>query len=487
MRKDTLSMFFIFLVIMFLVLISGTGLNGYELSSVALFFFILLKFIFDLGTQISMRNILCLLMVLQWLLGPVLGYMYDTNITESYQMKVSQSIYFGYVLPAVLAFMAGLYVKLSKTYYKPNFSSNVDYYQKGTIMIILGFVFEYLPGLGFLGYLLAGLKYVGAFYMVLSPNKKRYYWLILVFTYLFVIRSLGSGMFHELLLWSCFLMMLIFYFNRKSFMFRFGVIFSGFFFVFIVQLVKPDYRAQLGTYSEDSKSILFLNLVSTKLFGDQPLFSNEVIGSNIVRLNQGWIISNVMDYIPAHRPYANGQTISDALIASIFPRFVFPNKPIAGGKANMENYAGITLNESTSMDISQVGEAYANFGVAGGITMMLILGLFFNMVISFIEKKCRKYPELILWLPLIFLQVIKAETSLVTVLNHLVKASLIAWFFFSRYGDQLLNYRFERWKFGVRTFKLSSASMSPKGLRRRRGFEEKKRYPVFEDKVKKKL
>ena len=130
---------------------------------------------------------------------------------------------------------------------------------------------------------------------------------------------------------------------------------------------------------------------------------------------------------------------------------------MAGGQANMENYAGITLNENTSMDISQVGEAYADYGVSGGIIMMFILGLFSNLVITFVEKKCLKYPELVLWLPLLYLQVIKAETSLVTVLNHLVKASMVTWFFFSPWGSKILDYRFGKWKFGVRTFRLSNA------------------------------
>jgi hypothetical protein len=34
------------------------------------------------------------------------------------------------------------------------------------------------------------------------------------------------------------------------------------------------------------------------------------------------------------------------------------------------------------------------------------------------------------FLPLMFLQVIKAETELVVVLNHLIKASIVIWAFF---------------------------------------------------------
>ena len=70
-------------------------------------------------------------MVLQWLVGAVLGYIYDKDILPSYQMKVSQNIYFGFVLPAILAFMVGIFIQIRKTNYKPYFSETIDYYQKG--------------------------------------------------------------------------------------------------------------------------------------------------------------------------------------------------------------------------------------------------------------------------------------------------------------------------------------------------------------------
>jgi hypothetical protein len=469
---------------MLIVFLKGDQLTGYELISVSVFIFVLLKFINDLGTRISIKNIIALLMVMQCLIGSILGYAYNDNIEFSYQMKVEKSVYFSYILPATIAFMIGLYLKLRREVYRPNFKSSVDHYQKGIILITIGFLFDFLPWFGFLGYLLEGLKYIGVFYMVLSPNKNRYFWIAFVFGYLFLIRSLGSGMFHEMLLWSCFLIVLIFYFNRKSFLFRFGIIFSGFFFVFILQLVKPEYRSKLNENAFNDRYSLFFNLLAGKLLGDEEMFSNEAIANNVTRLNQGWIISNVMDNIPAHHPYANGQTLKDAIVASVFPRFLFPSKPMAGGQSNMKNYAGITLNENTSMDISQVGEAYANFGVMGGILMMFCLGLFSNLVISFVERKCLYHPELILWLPLLYLQVVKAETSLVTVLNHLVKASLLTWFFFSPWGYKILNHKFNRWKFGIRTFRLSAIGGGSKGLRKRKGLKFRKGYTTFEDRVK---
>ena len=100
------------------------------------------------------------------------------------------------------------------------------------------------------------------------------------------------------------------------------------------------------------------------------------------------------------------------------------------------------------MDISQVGEAYANFGASGGMIFMLFLGLFFNWIINIISRWGNRYPDLIFWLPLIFLQVVKAETSLVTVLNHLTKAMLVTWFFFSPWGNFFINSQFLKRKSG---------------------------------------
>ena len=54
-------------------------------------------------------------------------------------------------------------------------------------------------------------------------------------------------------------------------------------------------------------------------------------GNIVVRINQGWIIAKVMDNVPSREPYANGETVKNAIIASIFPRFVDPDKAIAGG------------------------------------------------------------------------------------------------------------------------------------------------------------
>jgi len=107
----------------------------------------------------------------------------------------------------------------------------------------------------------------------------------------------------------------------------------------------------------------------------------------------------------------------------------------------MINYAGIELSSTTAMDIGQMGEAYANFGVFGGIIFMFLLGLFLNWVVTFLERKSLKYPDLLFWVPLIFLQSIKAETDVAIILNHITKTALVTWFFFTPFAKFLINIR----------------------------------------------
>ena len=82
------------------------------------------------------------------------------------------------------------------------------------------------------------------------------------------------------------------------------------------------------------------------------------------------------------------------------------------------------------MGISIIGEAYGNYGYFGGIIFMAIWGWFIVQVWFLLVKKSTNQILLLAFFPLIFLQVVKAETEFVVVLNHLVKASLVVFLFF---------------------------------------------------------
>jgi hypothetical protein len=157
------------------------------------------------------------------------------------------------------------------------------------------------------------------------------------------------------------------------------------------------------------------------------MFDSKKLFFVSVRMNQGWLVAMTMTKVPSKHPYANGETIWESVAASIVPRFLWPDKPEAGGKYNLRRFWGYNLR-GYSMNIGPVGEAYGNFGITGGIVYMFFYGLFFNVVFSFILKLSKKRPTLILWLPFLFFYAISTETDLVTTMNSLVKASMFAWF-----------------------------------------------------------
>jgi hypothetical protein len=70
-------------------------------------------------------------------------------------------------------------------------------------------------------------------------------------------------------------------------------------------------------------------------------------------------------------------------MASAFvPRFLWADKPMAGGIANMKYYTGYTIKGYTT-NVGPLGEAYGSFGVTGGVVFMMVLGTF----IRFAYKK----------------------------------------------------------------------------------------------------
>ena len=160
-----------------------------------------------------------------------------------------------------------------------------------------------------------------------------------------------------------------------------------------------------------------------------------------VRLNQGWIISATMAHVPQREPFANGSTIIEGIETSLLPRIIAPNKAKAGGRENFRKYTGLQIGEHTSMGISIAGEAWVNFGYWGGIFFMLAWGLFISWFWNKIHTLSEFYPTILIWSPLLFLQVIKAETEFMVVLNHLIKASALVfgllWFIKRQWGVRI--------------------------------------------------
>lgn len=404
---------------------------------IALFVFIFLKFFNDLGNKIEIRDIMSMIGVLQWVVAPAIAYQIAPDHPIFY-MAVTEETYMSFLVPACYALVIGMYIPLGrnlsiagkqldeiKEYMKEN--KNLPY-----ILIAIGFVSgsvsNYVPAsLGFLLFLLGNMQFVGLFMLMVAEGAK-YKWLVFGgVMFLLVSASIAQGMFHQLILWLFFMFLMfafIFKFNNQL---KFIMMSLGFLLIFLIQSVKEEYRMATwyGAQVQTSQTDVFLDIVTSRLLNPSYLVSPIVIENITIRMNQGWIIARILRHVPKREPFAKGETVETAVWASLLPRVLNPNKAVAGGQTNFERFTGTPLNKNTSMDLSVAGEAWANFGYTGGILFMFIMGLFYNIVLTRLVIIARKHPTLVLWIPLLFFQVIKAETDLATVLNHLVKSIMV--------------------------------------------------------------
>lgn len=404
-------------------------------------------FLKQLGKSIPILELMLFIAGAQWILGPTIEYN-APSLHYKYYMYVPQEEYMSYVVPAYMLFSIAvlMVIKPYRNIQMP--IQNLDQYEQyGVKIFFIGVFFDIiggqLPGsLGFFAFILSNFKYAGAILLYFSNRKmlRRIFYGALI--YLFI-SSLRKALFHDLILWSVFFYMfwaIKYKPSLRTIMITFVV---GILSLTTLQTIKAAYRTQIWNGYSGNKLELF-----TSLFIDAVFLSgnnaNELDGDlNNVRLNQGWIISAIMDEIPTKQDYLNGETILDAITATIVPRVFVEDKKEAGGRENFRKFTGLLIEENTSMGISIIGEAYGNFKRFGGVLFMGIWGLIIAKIWIFLLGRCFKNPMLLAFIPLIFLQVIKAETELVVVLNHLVKSAIVVFGFFWA-TQQFLNWQLKR-------------------------------------------
>jgi hypothetical protein len=247
---------------------------------------------------------------------------------------------------------------------------------------------------------------------------------------MFFSSTVAEGMFHDLILWSGFIFIVLSFILKFSVQKKLLIISALLFGIFIIQTVKHEFRKYLWSATQINATSVFTKLVSQNLSNDATMMGENNLDAMISRINQGWIIASIMNYVPKMEPFADGETIKKALISSLVPRFLMPNKVKAGGQENFERFTGHFLRGGTSMNLSVLGEAYANYGIWGGSIFMMILGFFYNFVQLKLFQWMKNNPTLLFWIPLLFLQVVKAEGDFAISLNHLIKAGVVTWGFF---------------------------------------------------------
>ncbi len=397
---------------------------------------VMIKFIQDLGERIEVRDLIAFMALTQWITGPVLAYNvlpYD----ELYYMAVDEATYMNYVVPACAALLLGLYFPFSdERIINDEDINNIRAFLEDKkylgFLIAGGGLFaswagSFLPpALSFLFFLLSGMQFVGVYLILLTDSKLK--WPAFAFVMgTVVLQSVRMGMFGELVLWMLFSLLIIAFVYKIKMWLKLLIISLGLILVLLIQSTKEEYRMATWYAVSDKTNVeIFQEVIMRRITNPSMLFEASVLQNMGARLNQGWIIARILNHMPENYEFVRGQTIETAIYAALLPRVLAPDKAMAGGRANFERFTGTELPETTSMDISLVGEGYANYGKFGGVIFLLIIGIFYNMMIITGISLAKKYPTVILWLPILFFQVIKAETDFATVLNHFTKAAIVA-------------------------------------------------------------
>lgn len=368
-----------------------------------------------------------LLAVLQWTVGPSLAY--GTDLVEGrYDMYVDEGVYFGYAIPGTAAFLAGLLAFGFSMRQRQLLRgvSRTSFVPIGLILFGASLAADFMGarvagGLAFLFHLLAQLRYVAALYFLLS--RHRYRWILTAAAVVPLFgRSAESAMFHDMLLWAGMLFCYWYGTRMRSRTEKWVLLVAAALLAFTIQGIKEEYRSKKWQGQEVSLIGTVVGFWSDR----ERAFGEAVLSNVIVRLNQGWIISAVMRNVPANEPYADGETIRNALSASLLPRFLAPDKAKAGGQVNFRRFSGLDIADTTSMAISPLGEAYANYGRGGGVVLMAGVGMIMALAYGFCLRFAVRRPDFVFWLPLIFYQAIKAETEFVTILNQMTKGAIVA-------------------------------------------------------------
>ena len=399
---------------------------------------------FSIRYIIPVRYLFGAIMCIQMLLGPTLAYNgLDEYQYFMYKMAVPESQYFGYAIPATLAFIIGLHITAGMLKGEIlNQKEIVKYVRYNPtmpyILIGVGFVSSVLASfvpqsLDFVFYLLGGAKYIGVFMIILGGKKLKVLPLILVYGSI-IGSSLGAGMFHDLITWLVFLLCV--YAIKIKASTNLKLIGASVFTVLIltIQLLKGKYREDTRQ-GQEAGIETFANAYKQST-QNQSFFNMQSLAENNVRINQGFIITNIMKTVPDKVPFSNGEEMGEILQAALLPRLLAPNKLQAGDRYIVLKYSGIPLRSGTSMALSSMGDAYINFGVSGGVVFMFFLGLLYSEVLKAFNRHSKKFPILLLFTPLVFYYPIRPDCELQTILGHLVKSCFLIFVVFTIWKKQ---------------------------------------------------
>jgi hypothetical protein len=421
----------------------------YELS-ILLFAATVITTLDKLGKGIVLRELIVVHAVFVCLISPIAGYeVYNqhnhlSRIFVKYMM-VPKDRYFGFVLPAVLAFSLAICWPITKKKYALDEGVAFRYILgeikkrlafnslAGAILIVIGIVMFYITDslpieLRFVASLCYSACFSGVLYIYYSPSSRSKKLLLLLFALFIMWTTVQSGVFTIVAYMGITLFSFFFIGRRQKLWKKFLACLVGVLFLFLIQDIKSGFRKVVwkNDYT-GNRTKVFSDIAYDKLSNIDKLNDVDALYPIYTRTNQGFNVALVMRRIPAAQDFDGGSRLALITASSLIPRFLWPDKPEAGGQESMLYFTGIHI-VGWSTNVGPIGEAYGSFGIPGGIFFMFLLGVFIRGVYKMVFVIALRFPLLVLWIPVLFFQVTYSmETDTLQILNSLFKGAFFIW------------------------------------------------------------
>jgi hypothetical protein len=180
--------------------------------------------------------------------------------------------------------------------------------------------------------------------------------------------------------------------------------------------VKYEYRSRVSLAEFQTTDVwakvTTLGQVLTDSYGDLQRGPADAAVSSVNRIGHIVMFAYVVETTPDMVPYWGGETYT-FLFASVIPRFLWPEKPEAGfGNEFGRRYRFLhPRNFETTINVPWLTEFYMNFGAAGVIAGMALVGIGFRFLVQKLSNPVSSPAEYVLGLSLVF-QLFYAESNL---------------------------------------------------------------------------
>ena len=373
---------------------------------------------------------------LQWVLAPWLARFFPPTLPV-FRMSVDVEDYLRYAVPATVALWVGLLIPVHRTLRRwphPAAPEPLTKHMRATldVTIVVGMLVDLYGGglpesLRFLTYLVSTFRFFAALGWMITETPG--WWIrVAVVLLQFAAQQSTGGVFYLVVQWGGYFLLVYAFIKGWRWQLA-GAFAAGLITLFVLQQVKPVFRDALRNYEVttpvDSMQRLGSLMWDRVTKDSRQLGTDDSFGDTLVRFNQGWIVARVMTHVPKNTPYASGDTLIDAAIFSVVPRFLVPSKREGASQSMFMKYTGIELGGNTRMGLGAIGELYANFGTFGGILGTFIYGLLLGWLFAVFAERAVKNP---LWWAAAAVVVLPGSESgqnIEDILNHVVKAGIV--------------------------------------------------------------